>query len=769
MLGIGRARPTSMLLQLADRTVKRPSGILDDVLIQVGKFVFPADFVILDCKVDEEIPIILGRPFLATRRALIDCETGELKMRLNDEEITFNVQKSIRRPSEFANCSLIDVVDVIVETDDEMLTIEDPFVACLMNLDEVNGEELVEWVLALKGRGFWDKTLEFEPLHLENRETPPAKPSIEEPPKLELKPLPAQLRYEFLEPDSTLPVIISSSLLDVQAQQLLQEKCHFMVQEGIVLGHRESIKGIEVDRAKVDVIAKLPPPTSVKAIRSFLGHADFYQRCIRDFSKIDNPLCKLLEKYHPFLFFDDCRIVFEELKKWLVTAPIIVSPDWEKPFELMCDASDYAVGAVLGQRKDKLIHPIYYASRTLSRAQLNYTVTEKEMLAVVFAFDKFRSYLIGSKVIVYTDHAALRYLIEKKESKLCLIHWVLLLQEFDLEIHDRKGTENQVADHLSRLEGAEDSVEVEDILETFLDEQLLATSLEQAPWYADFANYLASEFAALPTNDARVVVGFLKKNIFTRFGTPRVIISDGGTHFCNRTFEKLLEKFDIRHKVATPYHPQTSGQVEVSNKEIKSVLTKTLNLDIEVAGTTRITELHELDGFTHLAYESTKLYKERMKRLHDQNIVERHFKPVDMVLLYNSRLRLFPGKLKSRWSDPFRVVEVFPLGAVEIASEKDFHTFRVNGQILKLYIGMKEPKGVSEINLTEPQRNGIMSSSRKRRNTGSSASGSGSSSRVRSQASAPQFDSTRFVSQLAKDRYNAKATKKLLHEVHIDR
>nr|XP_016439702.1 PREDICTED: uncharacterized protein LOC107765549 [Nicotiana tabacum] len=198
-LGIGRARPTSMMLQLADRTVKRPFGILDDVLIQVGKFVFPADFVILDCKVDEEIPIILGRLFLATGRALIDYETGELKMRLNDEEIIFNVHKSMRRPSEFANCSLIDAVDVIVQSDDEVLTIEDPLAACLTNLEEVNGEDLAEWVLTLE-----------------------AKPSIEEPPKLELKPLPSHLRYEFLGPNSTLPVIISSGLLDVQVQQLLQ-------------------------------------------------------------------------------------------------------------------------------------------------------------------------------------------------------------------------------------------------------------------------------------------------------------------------------------------------------------------------------------------------------------------------------------------------------------------------------------------------------------------------------------------------------------------
>uniref|UniRef100_A0A1S3ZAU0 Reverse transcriptase domain-containing protein n=2 Tax=Nicotiana TaxID=4085 RepID=A0A1S3ZAU0_TOBAC len=221
-LGIGRARPTSMLLQLADRTVKRPFGILDDVLIQVGKFVFPVDFVILDCKVDEEIPIILGRPFLATGRSLIDCKTGELKMRLNDEEIIFNVQKSMRRPSEFANCSLIDAVDVIVQSKDEVLTIEDPLAACLTNLEEVNGEDLAEWVLTLEGRGFWERNLEFEPLHLEKRETPPAKPSIEEPPKLELNPLPGHLRYEFLGPNSTLPIIISSGLLDVQVQQLLQ-------------------------------------------------------------------------------------------------------------------------------------------------------------------------------------------------------------------------------------------------------------------------------------------------------------------------------------------------------------------------------------------------------------------------------------------------------------------------------------------------------------------------------------------------------------------
>ena len=135
-----------------------------------------------------------------------------------------------------------------------------------------------------------------------------------------------------------------------------------------------------------------------------------------------------------------------------MTTPIIIAPDWSLPFEIMCDVSDYAVGAVLGQRKSKVFHPIYYASKTLTDAQLNYTVNEKELLAVVYAFEKFRSYLVDSKVVVFTNHSAIKYLVAKKDAEPRLIQWVLLLQEFDLEIRDRKGTENQVVDHLSILE-----------------------------------------------------------------------------------------------------------------------------------------------------------------------------------------------------------------------------------------------------------------------------------------------------------------------------
>ncbi|KAI3805537.1 hypothetical protein L1987_28005 [Smallanthus sonchifolius] len=161
----------------------------------------------------------------------------------------------------------------------------------------------------------------------------------------------------------------------------------------------------------------------------------------------------------------------------------------------MCDASDFAVGAVLGQRREKQFHPIYYASKTLNDAQEHYTTTEKELLAVVFAFDKFRSYLVLSKTIVFTDHAALRHLFSKQDAKLRLIRWVLLLQEFDIEIRDKKGAENVAADHLSRLECSASSKLVGSSINDNLPHEFLMhiqTQDEECPWFSDFANFLAS-------------------------------------------------------------------------------------------------------------------------------------------------------------------------------------------------------------------------------------------------------------------------------------
>jgi hypothetical protein len=192
--------------------------------------------------------------------------------------------------------------------------------------------------------------------------------------------------------------------------------------------------GIEVDRAKIEVIERLPPPININGIRSFLGHAGFYHRFIKDFSHIPRPLTNLLVKDVPFEFDEACLKAFKTLKKALISAPIIQPPDWSLPFEIMCDASDFAIGVVLGQWKDQTHHAIAYASKTLTGPQLNYATIEKELLAVVFAIDKFRSYLVGAKVIIYTDHAALKYLLTKKDAKPHLIRWILLHQEFDLEI-----------------------------------------------------------------------------------------------------------------------------------------------------------------------------------------------------------------------------------------------------------------------------------------------------------------------------------------------
>nr|GEY00926.1 reverse transcriptase domain-containing protein [Tanacetum cinerariifolium] len=460
------------------------------------------------------------------------------------------------------------------------------------------------------------------------------------------------------------------------------ELIHFMVKEGIVLGHKISKKGIEVDKAKIKVISKLPHPTTMKGIRSFLGHAGFYRRFIKDFSKISRPMTHLLEKDSPFIFSDECIQAFRTLKdklteapiliapNWdqpfelmcaasdfdvgavlgqriekhfrpihyankLTEAPILIAPNWDQPFELMCDASDFAVGAVLGQRIEKHFRPIHYASKTMNHAETNYTTTKKEMLAVVYAFEKCRSYLIMNKSIVCTDHSALKYLFAKKDAKARLLRWILLLQEFDFKVIDTRGAENYAADHLSRLENPYENVfDPKEINEAFPLETLskITHNDPSTPWYADLVNYHAGKFIIKGMTsqqkkkffkDARHY--FWDDPFLFRISSDQVIRSDRGTHFYNDQFAKVMLKFGVTHRLATSYHP-------------KQVV--------------------------------------RWR-----------------VLLFNSRLEIFSGKLKYRWSGPFTISHVFPYDTVEL-SQPDGPNFKVNGHRLKHYFGEDVPKMV---------------------------------------------------------------------------
>ncbi|GKB48200.1 reverse transcriptase domain-containing protein [Tanacetum coccineum] len=486
------------------------------------------------------------------------------------------------------------------------------------------------------------------------------------------------------------------------------EKSHFMVKEGIFLGHKISKKWIEVDKAKIDVIAKLPHPITVKGVRSFLGHAGFYRRFIKDFSKISRTMTHLLEKNTPFIFSDDCIQAFQTLKKKLTEAPILIALDWDLPFELMCNARDFAI-----------------------------------------------------------------------DSKARLLRWVLVLQEFDFNVIDTKGAENLAADHLSRLENPYKNVlDPKEVNEKFPLETLnMVTSRSDSstPWFADYANYHTGNFIVKGMSSQqknkffkdfkhyfwdnpylfkicadqmiwRCVAGQEAVDILTACHSGPT----GGHYGANYTakkFAKVMLKYGVTHRLSTAYHPQTSGQVEVSNHGLKRILERTVgenraswsdklddalwafrtsyktpigctpyklvygkachlpielehkaywalkhaNFDLETAGDHRKVQLNELNELRDHAYENSLIYKEKTKRIHDSKIKNRVFNVGDQVLLFNSRLKMFSGKLKSRWSGPFTITQVFPYGTVEL-SQNSGPKFKVNGHRIKHYFGGDVPK-----------------------------------------------------------------------------
>ncbi|XP_027356742.1 uncharacterized protein LOC113866050 [Abrus precatorius] len=510
-------------------------------------------------------------------------------------------------------------------------------------------------------------------------------------------------------------------------------------EEGVVLGHLISERGIQVDKAKIDVISSLSYPASVQEVRSFLGHAD------------------------------SCKEALEELRRRLTTAPTMQPPDWELPFELMCDASDFALGAALSQRVGKFPHVIAYASRNLDAAQINYITIEKELLAIVFALDKFRSYLLGSKITV-ADHLsriegtvdplpirdsfpddylfalnsidsipwfvdivnylvtsvvpphASRSQIDKLKSnakyyvwddpylwKFCndqVIRRCVPNHEFQDILYFCHGT--SVGGHFGPQRTARRVLDNEFYWPTiFRDADRFFESCEicqkvggtitrrhempQQPiifceifdvWGIDFmgpfpistgysyillaVDYVSRwvEAKATRTNDSKVVLDFLRTHIFCRFSVPKAVISDQGSHFCNRTIAPLFQKYGVTHRVGTPYHPQTNGQPE--------------------AGIERKLQLQELDEIRLQAYENSRLYKEKVRRFHDIHILRKEFSVGQKVLLFNSRLKLI---------------------TVEIQDEATSRTFKVNGHQLKLFQESRpvEPaQNIVDLSLVEP-------------------------------------------------------------------
>nr|GEW84177.1 DNA-directed DNA polymerase [Tanacetum cinerariifolium] len=702
-LSLPELTPTRMALKLADRSITRPKGVAEDVFVKMGKFHFPIDFVVADFEADPRVPLILGRSFLRIGRALIDVYGEEITLRgdilflekllnedlfqlppmdlkvaqeskekssveeppevelkelpsyleyafledsnklpviiaknLNDvkREALIKVLKSHKRSQRRVNPKIHDVIkkEVIKLLDADMIypIFDSPWVSPIHCVLKKGGMTVVanennELIPTRLVTG-WKVCIDYRKLNDATRKDHFPLPFMDQ----MLERLAGNEFYCFLDGTfqrcmmsifhdiikKTMEVFMddfpvfgdsfSSCLTNLDKMLnrceetnlvLNWEKCHFMYREGIVLGHKISKSGIEVDKAKVDVIAKLLHPTTVKGVRSFLGHAGFYRRFIQDFSKIARPMTHLLEKKTPFVFLKECIDAFNTLNNKLTEAPILVVLDWNLPFELMCDASDYAIGEVLGQRKSKHFQPIHYASKTMTEAQIHYTTTEKEILAIVYEFEKFRPYLVLSKSIVYTDHSALKYLLNKQDPKPRLLRWVLLLKEFYISILDKKGSENLAADHRSRLENLhQDVLENKDINENF-------------------------PLGTLGSLTSHKPHGLRISQISMRGISLRRI---------------------IRHCV----HGQEAFEI--------------------------LKACHEGPAGGH----------------HGANLTTKK------VLLFNSRLNIFSGKLKTHWVGPFTITRIFPYGTIEL-SQTNGPNFKVNGHRVKHYFSGDIPSNVT--------------------------------------------------------------------------
>nr|GEU55378.1 reverse transcriptase domain-containing protein [Tanacetum cinerariifolium] len=764
------------LADLVDRSITRLKGAAEDVFVKVVKFHFPTDFVVVDFEADPRVPRILGRSFLRIGCALIDVYLVEITLRYNSmssnptlvsnpsiSESNFCKEPIVKSSS--ATLTPFEESDFFLEEIKDFLNDESIPTGINNSFYDPEGDIL-----------FLEKLLNEDPfqlpqMDLKQAEETKAMSSIEEPPELELKELLSHLEYAFLEDTDKLPVIIANDLKDVEKEALIkvlkshkraiawkisdikgyfqipidpqdQEKTTFtcpygtfayrrmpfdlcnapdtLQREGIVLGHKISKSGIKVDRAKVDVIAKLSHPTIVKSVRIFLGHAGLYRCFIQDFFKIARPMTHLLEKETPFMFSKECVDAFDTLKKKLTEAPIFVVLDWNLPFELIGSenlAADH-LSRLENPHKDVLENKDInenFSLKTLGSLSSNSTTWFAD-IANFHAGNFIKKWLTSQqKKKIFKD--VKHYFWDDP-----YLFQICADQIIRRCVHGQEAIDILKACHKGPIEG---HYGVNLTAKKVFDAGFFWPSIYRDAHYTIKSCDTCQRQGKISQRDETPQNAIQVCEIFDVWGIDfigpfpsskgnKAIINDRGTHFCNDQFTRVMIKYGVTHHLATAYHPRTSGQVEVSNHGLKRILERTVGenraswsdkLDDALwafrtafktpigctpykltASDHRKLQLNELNALRDQAYENSVIYKERKKKLHDYKIKNRIFNVGDQVLLFNSRLKIFSGKRKTRWLGPFTITQVFPYGTVEL-SQPNGPNFKVNGHRVKHYFG----------------------------------------------------------------------------------
>nr|GEW89857.1 reverse transcriptase domain-containing protein, chloroplastic [Tanacetum cinerariifolium] len=635
--------PTCMTLKLADRTESKPVGIAKDVKVKVGVFHFPADFVVVDFKPDPRVPLTLRSP-TPSDDLIVSTTSPKLTPFGDSDFLLFEEADAFLDLEDYPDSPKLDPSYYDPEVD--ILLLES-----ILNSDPSpplpNHEQSVP--------SFKEELKAYE--------AKMTKSSIDEPPEVELKDLPSHLEYAFLEGDNKLPVIIAKALKDEEKSALIKVlKSHkraiawklsdiqginskFCTHKILMVeDYKSTVQHQRRVNPKIyDVIKKRLKNFWMLDLltRSLIVHGS--ARKLNEATRKDHfplpfmdQMLERLARNEYYCFLDGFSGYFQipidprdqekttshaptgrslivaclsayamtghvskTLKKKLTEAPILIAPNWDLSFELMCDASDFAIGTVLGKHHEKHFWPIHYASKTLTNAESNYTTTEKEMLAVVYAFKKFRSYLIMNKCIVHTDHSALKYLFAKKDAKARYLRWVLLLQEFDFDVIDTKGAENLAADHLSRLENPYENVlDPKEINENFPLETLSMVTYRGdfgTSWFADFENYRAGNILVKGMSTQQ-------KNKFFKVNGHRIKHYFGGD--VPQLVKENQEKDKIRSK---PNKNRKCGKARKCQKQLQSIKQEKVK-KIQVEG-------------PHLQ-KSTKLYYKKKKEGLDLQLQE---------------------------------------------------------------------------------------------------------------------------------------------------